>query len=205
MAGVRLSAQPLGQSLQEVAERFDLKIAFYNEFTDGLQAPALRGDLTASEAFDALLADTPLEYIYVIQTTVAVRPRAASAPTSEAGPPTNTKDPATNRRRGAGTGAGRSFIARLGAALLGGRGTAGSVYSETEEDETEVVIVTGTRMKLPPAQQVNNVITFTAHDLEMMGVATIEEVFRRMMRRSRAVAIARRRAWRPPTVGNAAA
>lgn len=47
-------------------------------------------------------------------------------------------------------------------------------------DAIEVLIVTGTRMKLPPAQQVNNVITLTADDLEIMGVATVEEVFNRL-------------------------
>lgn len=175
-----LPAQPLGRSLQQVAERFDLKIAFYTEFTEGLQAPPLRGDFTASEAFDALLADTPLEYIYVVQTTVAVRPRAASAPTPAAEPSVPAKDTATDRSRRTRAGAVRSFVATL----LRGPRTAGSADGETakesEDDEEEIVIVTGTRMKLPPAQQVNNVITFTADDLEMMGVATVEEAFRRL-------------------------
>ena len=71
-----LPGQPLGDSLQEVAERFDLKIAFYSESTEGHAARPLQGTFTASEAFDELLAATDLEYVYVVQTTVAVRPRA---------------------------------------------------------------------------------------------------------------------------------
>ena len=177
-----LPAQPLGESLQQVAERFDLKIAFYNEFTDGVQAPPLRGEFTSSEAFDALLADTPLEYIYVVQTTVAVRPRAESAPTPE--PEQSAKDTATNQSRGTRTGGVRDFVAGLAATLLGRPDTAASADDETdndsEGDKVEIVIVTGTRMNLPPSQQVNNVITFTADDLEMMGVATVEEAFRRL-------------------------
>lgn len=74
-----LPGQPLDDSLQGVAERFDLKIAFYSESTDGFTARPLQGTFTASEAFDELLAGTDLEYVYVVQTTVAVRPRAPNA------------------------------------------------------------------------------------------------------------------------------
>ena len=181
-----LPAQPLDESLQQVAERFDLKIAFYNEFTDGLQAPPLRGAFTSSEAFDALLDDTPLEYIFVVQTTVAVRPRTAVAATPQGGPTMNQDENETDPDVGRTTRAGavRSFVAGLAATLLAGPGSAGSADDETdtgnEDDKVEIVIVTGTRMKLPPAQQINNVITYTAEDLETMGVATVDEVFRRL-------------------------
>ena len=175
-----LPAQPLGESLQQVAKRFDLKIAFYNEFTDGLQAPPLRGSFTQSEAFDALLADTPLEYIFVVQTTVAVRPRAVVVAVPEGGPTMNKREPpATSENRRSRTGTARSLVAGLAAALLAGPAV-GEDDEDDEGDNVETVIVTGTRMKLPPAQQVNNVITFNADDLQVMGVATIEEVFRRL-------------------------
>ena len=130
-----LPAQPLGESLQQVAERFDLKIAFYNEFTDGLHAPPLRGDFTSSEAFDALLADTPLEHIYVVRTTVAVRPRAAVATTPEGEPTMNRKETRANERRRTRTGAVRGFVAGLAATLLAGPGQAQD-EGELEEQET---------------------------------------------------------------------
>ena len=56
----------------------------------------------------------------------------------------------------------------------------GSEAVEPPGHLVETLIVTGTRMKLPPAQQINNVITLTADDLEKMGVATVEEVFNRL-------------------------
>ena len=56
----------------------------------------------------------------------------------------------------------------------------GEIDPQEVTDAIETLIVTGTRMKLPPAQQVNNVITLTADDLEIMGVATVEEVFNRL-------------------------
>lgn len=56
----------------------------------------------------------------------------------------------------------------------------GEIDPQEVTDAIETLIVTGTRMKLPPAQQINNVITLTADDLEITGVATVEEVFNRL-------------------------
>ena len=46
---IELEAQPLARSLREVAEAFGLKIVFFSDFTDGLQAPPLTGVFFAFE------------------------------------------------------------------------------------------------------------------------------------------------------------
>lgn len=92
-------------------------------------------------------------------------------------------DTDVSERRRNRTGTVRGFVAGLAATLLAGPGAAGEAENERDDDEgdkVEVVIVTGTRMQLPPAHQVNSVITFTAADLELMGAATVEEVVRRL-------------------------
>ena len=71
-----IAEQPLSSSLREVADSFDLTIAFYSESTDGLEAPALDGDFTSEAALDTLLADTNLEYTFINESSVAVRPTA---------------------------------------------------------------------------------------------------------------------------------
>ncbi len=73
---LNIAEQPLSNSLREVADSFDLTIAFYSESTDGLEAPALDGDFTSQTALDALLADTNLEYAFINDSSVAVRPIA---------------------------------------------------------------------------------------------------------------------------------
>ena len=71
---LNIAEQPLSNSLREVADSFDLTIAFYSESTDGLEAPALDGEFTSQTALDALLADTNLEYAFINDSSVAVRP-----------------------------------------------------------------------------------------------------------------------------------
>ena len=76
---LNIAEQPLSVSLREVADSFDLTIAFYSESTDGLNGPALEGEYTSEAAFDSLLADTNLEYTFISDSSVAVRPIAAVA------------------------------------------------------------------------------------------------------------------------------
>ena len=71
------SAQPLSDALKAVADRFELEIAFFSNDTEGLDAPPLTGIFSAAQAFDALLAGTALEHIFVNGTSVAIRSRAA--------------------------------------------------------------------------------------------------------------------------------
>ncbi len=126
-----LPAQPLAESLQQIAERFDLKIAFYSEFTDGLQAPALIGTFTPSQAFDALLADTSLEYVYVVETTVAVRPRTTNL--TERGMTMN-EDQISNVHK-------PSLLRRMGAIFSGAMiATSGIAASDEKKEESEGVI-----------------------------------------------------------------
>lgn len=76
---LNIAEQPLSASLREVADSFDLTIAFYSESTDGLEAPALDGDFTSQTALDTLLAGTNLEYAFISDSSVAVRSVAVLA------------------------------------------------------------------------------------------------------------------------------
>ena len=71
-----ISVQPLANALKVVADRFDLKIAFFSDDTKGLEAPPLTGNFSAPQAFDALLKGTALEHVYVNSSSVAIRLRS---------------------------------------------------------------------------------------------------------------------------------
>ena len=75
---LNIEPQALSASLREVADSFDLTIAFYSESTDGLEGPALDGEYTSKAALDTLLADTDLEYTFINDSSVAVRPVASA-------------------------------------------------------------------------------------------------------------------------------
>lgn len=103
---IELGAQPLARSLREVAQTFGLKIAFFSEFTDGLEAPPLAGVFSPAEAIGTLLAGTALEQVWVSPSSVVVRPGPAAEPIGGS-------DPMKTAR------AGKPQIGRLGALALG--------------------------------------------------------------------------------------
>ena len=167
-----LPAQPLAESLQQVAERFDLKIAFYSEFTEGLKAPALSGTLTPSQAFNVLLADTPLVYVYVVETTVAIRP-LTSSPT-EGGSTMNNKK---NMKKKAG------LLAMLASVFTGGSALAAERETKATADSNKVVIeeivVTATKRDTSLQDTPIAVTAFTTEDLYRQGIENFEDFGRR--------------------------
>ena len=122
---IELAAKPLAQSLCEVADIFGLKIAFFSEFTDGLEAPPLAGVFSSSEAIDALLADTVLEQVRVSPSSVVVR----SGPVVEAGARRNPVKTAREDKPSA---------ARLSAAVLGV-----SLAATGQAQDAEVSVASG--------------------------------------------------------------
>ena len=92
---LNLPTQSLEKSLREVAERFDLRIAFYSDSTHGLMAPPLAGPYTAASAFARLLTGTTLEYVFVSDASVAIRPGPTllAAPQPVLTPATTVKEP----------------------------------------------------------------------------------------------------------------
>lgn len=59
---INIPAQPLGQALVELANRFSLQLAYAPDIAAGLNAPAVSGSLTADQALEQLLAGTNIRY-----------------------------------------------------------------------------------------------------------------------------------------------
>ena len=169
---LELPAQPLSASLQDVAEHFGLKIAFYSEYTQGLQAPPLTGSYTPSAAFDALLADTSLEYVYVVQTTVAVRPRTID---QKPGRKIMTKQ--LNPKSTEAPGLLRRLIKGAAAALIALPASAATEPSE-EDDEAyiEVIIVTAEKREESILEVPVTMSAFTSEIMEELGMATNADI-----------------------------
>ena len=70
---LKVEQQPLSESLKSVANEFGLDIAFFPETTAGLNGVALAGNYTSEQALDALLDNTPLEYMRLDNGTIVVR------------------------------------------------------------------------------------------------------------------------------------
>jgi len=61
-AHISIAAQPLGKALLQLGEQTSLQIFFAQDLVNGLQAPALSGDLVPEQALRALLNGTGLTY-----------------------------------------------------------------------------------------------------------------------------------------------
>lgn len=72
-----IPSQPVGDALSRLAEAAGLQIVFYSDVAAGVIAPRLAGSYTVREALERLLAQTPLEYEFLSEQTVAVRARAS--------------------------------------------------------------------------------------------------------------------------------
>ncbi len=73
-----LPEQPLGDSLRAIAARTGTNILFDSKDVKDLEAEALHGDLTLSEAIRRTLAPTRLEVESATPTTIIVRPRVSN-------------------------------------------------------------------------------------------------------------------------------
>ena len=164
---LNIEPQPLSSSLREVADSFDLTIAFYSESTDGIEAPALDGDYTSEAALNTLLADTNLEYTFINDYSVAVRPVATD-------------------ERGASDSKNSSPAPILMAQNTAIQTqTAVSTRSEVDAEAQgqelvvplEEIVVVGTNIRGIENPTVP-VLTFNRQDIDLSGAATVEEFLR---------------------------
>jgi hypothetical protein len=86
-----LERQPLADALSQLASATGLQIVFYSSSVEGLIAPALNGTLTIRAALERLISGSELEYEFMGEHTIAVRPQT-SAP--GAAPSSNGAQPA---------------------------------------------------------------------------------------------------------------
>jgi iron complex outermembrane recepter protein len=91
-ATFNLPAQPLAESLKAVGAQTNVNVMVSPPLVDGKQAPPLKANLSVKDALAKLLAGTGLEYHFVNDQTVVIRPKSAVAAVSD--PPAG--QPATN-------------------------------------------------------------------------------------------------------------
>lgn len=89
---VSIPEQPLGSALQALASQLEVQIVFFSGATEGLDAPALSGRYTRTNAFEAILAGTGLRYVFLNENSVGIQSAPdeqqglAAAPPAEARP-----------------------------------------------------------------------------------------------------------------------
>lgn len=76
---LKLAAQSLDQALTRFADQADLRLLYTTADVDGLQAPALNGEVTVAQALQTLLAGSGMSWSFSDSRTVILRRAAAPA------------------------------------------------------------------------------------------------------------------------------
>jgi outer-membrane receptor for ferric coprogen and ferric-rhodotorulic acid len=74
-----IDRQPLDGALQQLARQCDVQVILFSRVTEGLIAPAMRGDYTLAAAIEQLLAGSGLTFRVINPQTVEVRPSQAKS------------------------------------------------------------------------------------------------------------------------------
>jgi iron complex outermembrane recepter protein len=172
---LNILTQPLPRSLREVAEAFDLQIAFFVDHTKNIDAPSLIGIFSAPEAFDALLKHTALEHIYVSGSSVVVRLRKSDVAE-------RTREPLKGKENSMKKSKPRSLFERFGAAIAGAFISSGASSQAVEggnADATnmmEEVVVTALKRSQSIGDVPASVSAIGALDLKEKGIADMNDL-----------------------------
>jgi outer-membrane receptor for ferric coprogen and ferric-rhodotorulic acid len=85
---VDLARQPLDLALQQLAKQSGIQVIFLSRVTRGLNAPAVRGELTLADALDKVLEGTQLTFRVINAQTVEIRPRQTKSTAPQPKPAT---------------------------------------------------------------------------------------------------------------------
>lgn len=72
-----ISKQPMFDALSEYSEQAGLQLLYSPEIVDGLEAPAVEGELSDTEALESLLSGSGLKYRMTGKTTVTIEKATA--------------------------------------------------------------------------------------------------------------------------------
>ena len=166
-----LPAEPLGKALRDFAIQADCNISYEPALVAGLQAPAIKGDLTAGDALAILLRGTHLHAVTVDEHTIQVLAKS-SPPASVHAAHARTDTPATDA-----TAAGFSGPAANGSGDTAGAPAPGSnpVDADAKNDsDLGEVVVTGTNIRGIENKTIP-LLTFDRDTIERTGYGTIQD------------------------------
>jgi outer membrane receptor for ferric coprogen and ferric-rhodotorulic acid len=79
----KIDSQPLGTALQALAKQSGVQIIFFSQVTEGLRAPALKGQFTVSAALEFLLGHSRLTFRVINPKTIEIRAFGADSAQSQ--------------------------------------------------------------------------------------------------------------------------
>nr|UXE45430.1 vitamin B12 transporter BtuB [uncultured bacterium] len=172
-----LPAQPLSQSLTAVGTQGHLNVMFDPSVVDGLQAPALRAELSADDALGRLLSGTKLHAVRVDANTIRViaEPGAKRVQTTE-----TSETSALHTRQGvhfayAGSASELSTSSQLDNSPNESSGPGSPLDKKREPVTLEEVVVTGSRIGRAADEGAQDVRIYSREQIERSGQTTVSD------------------------------
>jgi len=144
---VDLPAQPLIESLRELSSQANSNVFFEPKLVEGLQAPAVKGQVSMDEALTRVLNGTGLSFTYLDDNTVTIIPAAGlqtrGAPTGGGAAP--TRDSASDPKEGQQSSAASFQLAQADhadAAQSSTLATSSSAQAPNNSAQLQEVVVT---------------------------------------------------------------
>jgi hypothetical protein len=81
---LKIASQPLGAALQQYASQCAVQIVFFSQVAEGLQARALNGSFSPSEALPILLAESHLTFRVINPKTIEIVPLTSTVAANKA-------------------------------------------------------------------------------------------------------------------------
>jgi iron complex outermembrane recepter protein len=163
-----IESRTLADALDQWAQQTGFQILVPNwELAKKINAPKLKGKLSARAALEKLLDGTPFGYSWVGDRAVSIKEKSSVPPTAL--PQRRLRvaqldDDPSQRLQAAGSGARRT-------------GVRDRVADELERDAVEEILVTGSRLSVR-GEGVSPVTIFGRKKLSTLGVATVGDVMR---------------------------
>jgi iron complex outermembrane recepter protein len=167
---LRIESTSLATALDKWAQQSGFQIFYDLQITQNLIAPSMSGTFTAQEALEALLAGTPLTYIWVSEKAVSVRrkpPPTVPAALQRTG---REGQPSTPIAKFTSDGAAASAAGQAAARRDGASGEERSLRLE----QLEEVIVTGSHIR-GAAPAGSPLIVYTRKQIEASGRSSLAD------------------------------
>lgn len=173
-----IAAQPVGDALNDLARQTGLQVVLYSEVGAGLMSPPLRGQYTAEEAIDRLLAGTGLSHRFLDNKTVTVVAAAASSkPTADISRPGTLRlAQATTESQPEAASSAASQSERAEPAASAADSRSGEPAGNMGE-----VVVTGSRIRRTNFDTPTPVASIDAAAVQSSGFNDVGEVLQRSM------------------------
>lgn len=171
-----ISPQDLSSALKQFAQVRGMQVLYFSASVKDLRSNGAKGDLTANEALERILAGTGLTYRYVDRNAVTLLPTSAKAPQAVA------PQPATDEKEGKSDSSESFRLAQEDPPAGEGPASAEAVPSPASRPAPllKMVEITGTHILAPNLTSESPIMSVSTAQIQDQGTTNIETLLNQL-------------------------